>query len=40
MCDKVVEVRRIRDRVMTVVVLEENVLSSICGYATQSDKCF
>ena len=34
--EKVVEVRRVSDRVMTVVVFEENVQRLICGYAPQS----
>ena len=34
---KVVEIRRLRDRVMTlVVVLEEDVMRLICGYTPQS----
>ena len=36
MCEKVVEVRRVGDTVMTLVVLEEHVLRLICGYAPQS----
>ena len=37
LCEKVVEVRRVSDRVMTlVVVFEEDVLRLICGYAPQS----
>ena len=33
LCEKVVEVRRARDRVMTlVVVYEEDMLKLICGY--------
>ena len=36
MCEKVVEVRRVSDSVMTVVVLEEDVLGLICGHAPQS----
>ena len=36
-CEKTVEVRRVSDRVMTVVVVfEEDVLRLICGYAPQS----
>ena len=31
-----VDVRRVSDRVMTVVVFEENVLKLICAYAPQS----
>ena len=34
LCEKVVEVRMVRERVMTVVVaFEEDVLRLICGYA-------
>ena len=33
LCEKVVEVRRASDRVMTVVVFKEDVLRMICGYA-------
>ena len=37
LCEKVVEVRRVSDRVMNVVVFfEEDVLRLICGYARQS----
>ena len=36
LCDKVVEVGRVSDRVMSVIVFEEDVLRLICGYATQS----
>ena len=36
LCEKVVEVRRICDGVVTVVVFEEDVLRFICGYAPQS----
>ena len=37
LCDKVVEVRRVSDRVMTlVVVFEEDVLRFMCEYAPQS----
>ena len=39
LCDKVVEVRRISDRVMTLVVFEEDVLRLICGNAPQSVSC-
>ena len=35
LCEKVVEVRRISDRLMNVVVFEEDVLRLICGYALQ-----
>ena len=38
LCEKVAEVRRINDRVMAVVVFEEDVLRFICGYAPQSGK--
>ena len=41
LCGKVVEVRRVTDRVMTiVVVLEEDVLRLICGYVPQSGRRF
>ena len=36
----VVEVRRVSDRVMTLVVLEQVVLRLICGYAPQSGRRF
>ena len=35
-----VEVRRVSDGVMTVVVFEEGVLRFIYGYAPQSDRSF
>ena len=36
-CEMVVEVRRVSDRVMPMVlVLKEDVVSQICGYTTQS----
>ena len=35
-----VEVGRVSDRVMTVVVFEEDVLGLICGYAPQSGGIF
>ena len=39
LCEKVVEVRRVSDRVMTaVIVSEEDVLRLICGYALQSGR--
>ena len=39
MCEKVVEERRVSDGVMTVVVvLEEDVLMLICGYAPQKEE--
>ena len=34
------EVRRVSDRVMTVVIAEEDVLRLICGHAPQSGRCF
>ena len=37
LCEKVVDVRRVCDRVMTVVVLEEDVLR-LCEYAPQSGR--
>ena len=36
--EKVVEVIRVSDRAMTVVVFEEDVLRLICGYAPQSGR--
>ena len=39
LCEKVVEVRKVSDRVMTVVVFEEDVLRLICGYAPRSGRC-
>ena len=36
LCEKVVEVRRVSDRVMTVVVFEEDMMTLICGYAPQN----
>ena len=37
LCERVVEVRRVSDRVMTLVdVFEEDVLRLICGYAPES----
>ena len=38
LCEKVVEVRRVSDRVMTVVVHEEDVLRLRCGHAPQSGR--
>ena len=38
LCEKVVEVRRVSDRVMTLVVFEEDVLRLICWYALQSGR--
>ena len=41
LCGKVVEVRRVSDSVMTVVVVfEEGVVEKICGYAPQSVRSF
>ena len=38
-CEKVMEVRRISDRMMTIaVVFEEDVLRLICGLAPQSGR--
>ena len=39
LCKKVVEVRRVSDRVMTLV-FEEDVLRLICGHAPQSGRSF
>ena len=39
LCEKVVEVRRVCDRVMTLVIAED-VLRLICGYAPQSVRSF
>ena len=40
LCEEVVEVRRVSDRVMIVVlVFEEDVLRLIYGYAAQSGRC-
>ena len=33
-----VEVRKVNDRVMTLVVFEEDLLRLICGYAPQSGR--
>ena len=38
LCEKVVKVRMVSDRVITLVVFEEDVLRLICGYAPQSGK--
>ena len=38
LCEKLVEVRRVSGRVMTLVVFEESVLRVICGYAPQSGR--
>ena len=40
LCEKVVEVRRVSGRVMTVVVFEEDVLRLICGCALQGGRSF
>ena len=40
LCRDVVEVGRVSDGVMTLVVFEENVLRLICGYAPQSGGSF
>ena len=41
LCEKVVEVRKVGDEVMTAVVgYDEDVLRLICGYAPQIGKCF
>ena len=40
LCENVLEVRRVSDRVMTVVVFEEDVLRLICGYALQRGLSF
>ena len=39
MC-KVIEVRRVSDREMAVVVFEEDVLRLFCGYVPQSGRSF
>ena len=36
LCEKVVEVRKVSHRVMTVVVFEQGVMRLICGYAPHS----
>ena len=38
LCEKVVEVGKVSDRVMTLVVVFEDVLRLICGYAPQSGR--
>ena len=38
--EKVVQVRRVSYRVMTLVVVEEDVLTLICGHAPQSGRSF
>ena len=41
LCEMVVEVRKVSDRVMTfVVIFEDYVLRLICGYAPQSGRSF
>ena len=40
LCKKVVEVRRVSDRVMTVLIFEEDVLRLICQYTAQRGRCF
>ena len=41
LCEKVVEIRRVSDNVMSVVfVFNEDVLSWICGYSPQSGISF
>ena len=39
LCEKVVEIRMVIDRVISVVVLEEHVLRLICRYSPQSWRC-
>ena len=39
LCENWVEIRRVSERVMTLVVFEEDVLRMICGYAPQSGRC-
>ena len=38
LCEKLVQVIRLNDRMMTLVVLEQDVLRLIRGYALQSGK--
>ena len=38
LCENVVVVERVSDRVMIVVVFEDGVLRSICGHAPQSER--
>ena len=39
LCENVVEVRRVSDRVVAVMLpIEEDVLRMICGYAPQSGR--
>ena len=40
LCDKVVEVRSVSDRVMTLVIFEEDVLRLICGHVPQGGRSF
>ena len=40
LCEKALEVRGASDRVMTVVVFDEDVLRLICGYALLSGRSF
>ena len=41
LCEKVVEVRRVSDRAMAVVLaFEEDVLKILCRYALQSGRSF
>ena len=35
LCEKVVEVKKVSDRVMTLFVFEEDLFRFICGYAPQ-----
>ena len=40
LCEEMMEVKRINDRVLTlIVVFEEDVLRLICGYAPQCGRC-
>ena len=36
--DKVVEARRVNDRVMSLAIVFEEVVRVVCSYATQSGK--
>ena len=38
--EKVIEIRRVSDRVMAVVFIFEDVMRLICGYVLQSGKTF
>ena len=40
LCENMVKVTSVSDRVMTLVVFEEEVLRLICGYAPQSGRRF